>query len=97
MVEPQVNADVKQVPGPVSPRFRGRVQEVSSTYRCHDVKYEPGPHSFTHEAFCRASLEKLTVWPGQRAGYAHSPALSGEPERGIEPLTYALRVRCSAG
>jgi len=36
---------VVQVPGPLSPRYRGRVREVSGRYRGHGVHYEPGPHT----------------------------------------------------
>jgi hypothetical protein len=35
---------VKQVPEPVSPRYRNRVREVSSRYRSHGVKHEPEFH-----------------------------------------------------
>ncbi len=34
-----------QVPGPVSPRDRGRVPKPSTTYRVHSVHYEPGSHT----------------------------------------------------
>ena len=36
---------VSQLPGPLSPRNRGRVPELSASYRGHDVHYEPGPHT----------------------------------------------------
>ncbi len=42
--DPGERACVRQVPGPLSPRYRGRVREVSTSYRGHGVQHEPGPH-----------------------------------------------------
>ena len=38
---------VKQVPEPVSPRYRSRVSEVSWRYRSHSGKHEPKFHTST--------------------------------------------------
>jgi hypothetical protein len=35
---------VSKVPGPLAPRNRGRVPKVSSSYRSHPVRHEPGQH-----------------------------------------------------
>jgi len=40
----EVISGVRQVPGSVSPRYRGRVPRVSASYRGHGVHHEPGPH-----------------------------------------------------
>ena len=36
---------VSQLPGPLSPRYRGRVPKLSASYRGHGVHHEPGPHT----------------------------------------------------
>ena len=38
-------SSVSQEPGPLSPRYRGRVPKLSPSYRGHDVHHEPGPHT----------------------------------------------------
>jgi hypothetical protein len=51
MVDPQNVTDVKQVPEPLSPRYRNRVLKVSSRYRSHSVKYEPDSHICARDTF----------------------------------------------
>jgi hypothetical protein len=36
---------VAQVPEPLSPRYRSRVREVSTSYRSHGVNHEPESHT----------------------------------------------------
>ena len=48
--------DGGQEPGPLSPRYRGRVPDLSTSYRGHDVQHEPGPHT------------QLSEQPGRRSG-----------------------------
>jgi hypothetical protein len=42
VVDPRPPERVRHLPGPVSPRYRGRVPKLSATYRSHGVHYEPG-------------------------------------------------------
>ncbi len=45
MVDLVEDGSVRQVPEPLSPRYRTRVLEVSTSYRSHGVKDEPESHN----------------------------------------------------
>ena len=45
MVDPQALNGVKQVPEPLSPKYRNRVPKLSNRSRSHSVKYVPGSYS----------------------------------------------------
>jgi len=44
MVDPQALNGVKQVPEPLSPKYRNRVPKLSNRSRSHSVKYVPGSY-----------------------------------------------------
>ncbi len=44
-VDPPEHACVRQVPEPVSPRYRSRVRGLSGRYRSHGVNHEPNSHT----------------------------------------------------
>ena len=72
-------------PGPLSHRYRGRVRELSPTYRGHGVHHEPGPHSFCVARMWHArGIEPLRRGSGEAS---QAPELGFPLERvtGIEP------------
>ena len=83
-------SSVSQVPGPLSPRYRGRVPKLSARYRCHSVKYEPGPHNLSVptspvELVKSLALKTKKPWPSNALTRAFIVAGAG-----FEPATFGL-------
>ena len=78
------------VPGPVSPKYRGRVPKLSGRYRCHSVKYEPGPYTNYTSRWLPRGYRGV---PGRR--YRRPPQRCHQHFRvetmGLEPTTPCLQ------
>src|SRR6267143_347407 len=96
LVDPQRDESVKQVPEPLSPRYRSRVREVPPRYRSHSVKHEPESHS----RGTRRSRGLPAAWRRRLiARVSRAPTLTSSfvvETMGLEPTTPCLQSRCSS-
>jgi hypothetical protein len=60
-VDPGQAGSVKQVPEPLSPRYRSRIRKVSTRSRSHSGKHEPEFHTSTSSVVCpfRALMARI--------------------------------------
>jgi hypothetical protein len=73
-VDPYWACSVMQVPEPLSPRYRSRVQKVSCRSRSHSGKHLPGPHKRRLTVKFRVELW-VAILRNRRAG-AYALALT---------------------
>jgi hypothetical protein len=95
MVDPQVNTAVKQVPEPLSPRYRNRVPKMSTRSRSHSVKYEPGSHTLLSDPVAVNLAVTDSDQASSEASASLLPALLPAPPDGFEPPTHGLGNRRS--